>query len=163
MGGGHRAAVGGRDRGYGAGVGGGHRAAVGGGHGAGVGTGAAAGDGAVERGDAAAGQRQPDQELAARTGVAHGDLAGVRLDDAARDGQAEAAARLRSGGAGRLAAERYVEDARQVIGRGQARPVTQAIPLCTSASTSTPPSAGVCLIALVTRLRRARPISAAST
>ena len=41
--------------------------------------------------------------------------------------------------------------------------LTQAIPLCTSASTSTPPSAGVCRIALVTRLRRARPISAAST
>src|SRR5271165_119487 len=41
--------------------------------------------------------------------------------------------------------------------------LTQAIPLCTSASTSTPPSDGVCLIALVTRLRRARPISAEST
>ena len=40
--------------------------------------------------------------------------------------------------------------------------VTQAIPLCTSASTSTPPSDGVCLIALVTRLRSARPISAVS-
>jgi hypothetical protein len=57
-----------------------------------VGADAAAGDGAVEGGDAPAGQRQPDQELAAATGVAHGDLAGVRLDDAARDGQAQPAA-----------------------------------------------------------------------
>src|ERR1700750_1318223 len=85
-------------------------AAVEAGDGAGVGAAAAAGDGAVEGGDAPAGQRQPDQELAAATGVAHGDLAGVRLDDAARAGQAPPATRLRPGGAGRLAPERPVEN-----------------------------------------------------
>ena len=40
--------------------------------------------------------------------------------------------------------------------------LTQATPFCISASTSTIPSDGVCLIALVTRLRSARPISAVS-
>src|SRR5580704_11837750 len=44
-----------------------------------------AGHGAVHGGHARTGQRQPDEELAAGAGVAHGDLAGMRLDDAARD------------------------------------------------------------------------------
>src|SRR5580700_2129648 len=70
-----------------------------------------AGGGAGQDGGAGAGQGQPDEELAAGTGVAHRDLAGVRLDDAARDGQAEPGALLGSRGAGRFAAERDVEDA----------------------------------------------------
>src|ERR1700722_4652256 len=76
-----------------------------------AGAGRGPGAGAGRRGRSRAGQRQPDQELAAGACVAHGDLAGVRLDDAARDRQAEPGTFGGSRRAGRLAAERHVEDA----------------------------------------------------
>ena len=89
--------------------------------------GAGAGRKVRRRGDRA-GQRQPDEELAARAGVAHRDLARVRLDDAAGDAQAQARALLWSRRAGRLAPERDVEHARQVLRRDPAAGVGHAEP-----------------------------------
>ena len=76
--------------------------------------------------DRRAGQRQPDEELAAGPGVAHRDLARVRLDDAAGDAQPQSSALLRAGRAGRLPPEGHVEDARQILGRDTAASVGHA-------------------------------------
>jgi hypothetical protein len=48
------------------------------------------------------GQGQPDEKLATRTSVPYSDLAGMRLDDAARDREAE------PGAFGRLGSSRWL-------------------------------------------------------
>src|SRR4051812_37824711 len=63
-------------------------------------------------------EREADDEAAAGAGVRDADLARVRLDDAAGDGQAETGPAARR--AGGLAPEGDVEQARQVLVRDPA-------------------------------------------
>src|SRR6266542_3114364 len=57
------------------------------------------------------GEWQPDRELAARSGVSHGDRALVRLHDASGDGEPEPGmVTVRPGGSSRLSPKREVED-----------------------------------------------------
>ena len=111
--------------------------------------------------------REPHLEAAAAVDVVHADLPVVRLDDAADDRQAEPGAGRRAPGvrAGCRARRRRTRAAGRPRGCRRTPSVTASTTcraLLGGADTSTTPSAGVCRIALISRLASARCSSRAS-